>query len=206
MNETKKKRGGGAVKHESVLASGAGISVSPKRNETDRDTLCVSSLFLVETTHCQSVYHSHCHRLPLPLCSARERTNRTKGTSERTRVLHSRVIPEVAVARFTWLTSVWRPKWGAQGGAVITSWDGTEYRQNDATREFTERGAWVSPWNEHLRHFSFQLCVDWYSSFVLMNIPHSRPKITSQVITPLNKTRLIEQNHLGLRFYQLISL
>jgi hypothetical protein len=54
-------------------------SLQIRRNET-RQRYCVFlilELFLVVTTHCQSVCHSHCHRLPYT--SARERTNaRTK--------------------------------------------------------------------------------------------------------------------------------
>ena len=107
----------------------------------------------------------------------KKRRKQTKRTSQQTRVLHSRVIPEVALPRFTWLTSVWcGQNEENQGGGGGTSWDGTESRQDDATREFRRREGWVFSWNENSRHFWFELCVDLYSSFIkIKNIPHRRP-------------------------------
>jgi hypothetical protein len=182
------------VKHESVLASGAGISVflfcslQIRRNETE--ILCVS---YSRAFSCRN--DTLPVSLPLPLSSpplylsswTNERTNQTNRKEHKAngRVLHSRVIPEVAVARSTGLASVWRPKWGAQGGVGGggTSWDGTESRQNDATREFVGRVGSVSHWNGNLRHF-LVWTLPWFGLQFpfLMNIPHPWPNVTSQGI------------------------
>ncbi|EFX81820.1 hypothetical protein DAPPUDRAFT_241939 [Daphnia pulex] len=81
MRETPTKKK--AVKHESVLASGAGMSAFlPKESarQTEITVMRVSSHFLVGTRHCcQSVCHSHCHRLLLPQLM----NGRTKARTKR---------------------------------------------------------------------------------------------------------------------------
>ena len=188
--ELKRKEGGETWKRFGFRRRNFRLS---KKKWDDRDTVGVSSLSLSrnDTTASQSVWHSHCHRLPLTslLCSwtnewtkKKKRRKQTKRTSEQTRVLHSRVIPEVAVPRFTWLTSVWCGRNEENQGGGGTSWDGTESRQDDATREFRRREGWVSSRNENSRHFWFELCVDLYSSFItIKNIPHCRPKWLNQI-------------------------
>ena len=186
--ELKRKEGGETWKRFGFRRRNFRLS---KKKWDDRDTVGVSSLSLSrnDTTASRSDTPTVIAS-PLPLYSAHERTNerkkkrrkQTKRTSEQTRVLHSRVIPEVAVPRFTRLTSVWCGRNEENQGGGGTSWDGTESRQDDATREFRRREGWVSSRNENSRHFWFELCVDLYSSFItIKNIPHRRPKWLNQI-------------------------
>jgi hypothetical protein len=173
---TKKK----AVKHESVLASGAGMSafLLKESGQTEITAVRVSSHFLVGTETLMPV------SLPLPLSSppftsaherTKERTN--EGTNQTNRKERAKGQAFFIPAWFRRLSShAWldpqvcggqNETLNEESERVETSWDGTESQSERRRRHPRIRGACersVSHWDANGRHFWFQLCVDLYSN------------------------------------------